>query len=178
MSDAVVNPPVPRVIVRHGDVLDERVDVLICSANPSLNMSGGVNGAILRRGGKDVQAELRAHLAPTGKTFVEPGTVVRTSPGPLGVGAILHAVAIDAFYESSEPMVQRTLVTAFEEAERLGARTLAVPALATGYGPLDVSAFTRALRAALDAHAWPFDEVRLVLRHAPDVEPARRALGI
>lgn len=165
-----------RVTVRAGDVLDERVDLLICSANVSLNMSGGVNGAILARGGASVQAELRAHLDELGRRFVEPGTVVRTGPGPLRVKAILHAVAITAFYESDEPLVRRTLVAAFEAAERLGARTLAVPALATGYGPLDAAAFARALRAALDERAWPFDELRVVLRHERDVAAVRAIL--
>lgn len=163
--------------VRAGDVLDERVDLLICSANVSLNMSGGVNGAILARGGRSVQAELRAHLERLGARFVEPGSVVPTGPGPLAVRTILHAVAITAFYESDEPLVRRTLVAAFEQAGRLGARTLAVPALATGYGPLDAAAFARALRGALDERGWPFDEVRVVLRHERDVELVRAALA-
>ena len=36
-----------KVIVKQGDVLVEAVDILICTANPTLSMSGGVNGAIL-----------------------------------------------------------------------------------------------------------------------------------
>jgi len=32
--------------IKTGDVLDEHADVLIATANPQLNMSGGVSGAI------------------------------------------------------------------------------------------------------------------------------------
>ena len=75
-----------RWLVKHGDVLDERVDVLICTANPQLNMSGGINGEILRRGGEDVQRELHAFLERTQRKYVDPGTVVTTSPGPVVSG--------------------------------------------------------------------------------------------
>jgi hypothetical protein len=37
--------------VKSGNILDENADVLICSANVFLNLSGGVGGAILLRCG-------------------------------------------------------------------------------------------------------------------------------
>ncbi len=80
-----------RVIVKAGDILDEEVDVLISTANVHLNMSGGVNGAILQRGGDDVQAALREYLRERGLDYVAPGTVVRTGPGPLRVRSIIPA---------------------------------------------------------------------------------------
>lgn len=45
------------VIVKSGDILDERVDVLVSTANVHLLMTGGVNGAILMRDGESVQQE-------------------------------------------------------------------------------------------------------------------------
>jgi O-acetyl-ADP-ribose deacetylase len=66
------------VIVKVGDLLNEVADIIISPANPWLNLSGGVNGAILARGGESVQAELRAYLRDSGKPAVEPGTVVLT----------------------------------------------------------------------------------------------------
>jgi O-acetyl-ADP-ribose deacetylase (regulator of RNase III) len=35
-----------KIIIKVGDVLSEPADVLISTANPWLNLSGGVNGAI------------------------------------------------------------------------------------------------------------------------------------
>jgi O-acetyl-ADP-ribose deacetylase (regulator of RNase III) len=121
-----------RVVVKAGDILDERVDVLISSANPDLNMSGGVNGAILLRGGQTVQDELKAYLREHDARWVEPGDVVKTGPGPLAVRAILHAVAIDRAYRSDTALVQRTIQTALQRAAELDAETVALPALATG----------------------------------------------
>ena len=44
-----------RWVVKHGDILDEPADVLVCSANVNLSLSGGVGGAFLRRDGPEMQ---------------------------------------------------------------------------------------------------------------------------
>lgn len=160
-----------------GDILDVRVDALICSANPLLRMTGGVNGALLQRGGIEVQRELEAHLARVGRTWVPPGTVVRTGPGPLEVGCILHAVAVDGFYRSDVERVRRTLVEAFRLAAEEGATTLATPSLATGYGPLSIGDFARALSGALGAcEDAAARRITWVVRKAEDAAEGRRAM--
>ena len=161
------------VVVKTGDVLDEEVDVLLCTANALLRMSGGVNGALLQRGGEGVQAELDAHLKSIGKPSVPRGAVVRTGPGPLRVKHILHVVGVDVFYDTSVAVITRALRDAFAEAARLGARTVATPALATGYGPLSIAQFAEALRGALDV-APP--ELRVVLRKEADAAEVRGIL--
>lgn len=166
------------ISARSGDVLDEEVDVLVATANVKLDLSGGVNGGILSRGGAAIQAELRAHLARLGRTWVEPGTVVTTAPGPLRVHHIVHAVAVTGFYESSRELVSRTITAALREAASLGARTVALPALATGYGPLSVVEFARALDVALAGGAGAGRcELRVVLWRAADVVEVRRELA-
>ena len=158
------------VQVKLGDVLDEDADVLISTANPWLSMSGGVNGAILLRGGQAVQDELRGHLQPSGTPHVEPGTVVHTNPGPLRVKHILHAVAIDGFYDSSIELVERTLVEALDQARQLGASTVVMPALATGYGPLDMEQFGDALSRAVSRDWSPLARLTVVLRREEAVK--------
>lgn len=56
-----------RWIVKHDDILDEPADVLVCSANPWLNLSGGVGGEILLRYGPQMQEELHRLLAGRGR---------------------------------------------------------------------------------------------------------------
>lgn len=162
------------VIVKQGDVLDEAVDVLICTANALLRMSGGVNGEILARGGKDVQHELDRYLRQIGRPAVDRGTVVRTGPGPLSVKHILHAVGVNAFYESSIEVVAALLRKALAEAGSLGAKTVATPALATGYGPLSIADFGAALASALQGSYPGIEELRVVLRDSDGVEAVRR----
>ena len=160
-----------------GDVLDQRVDVLIRTANPQLNMSGGVNGAILTRGGADVQAELHSYLKGTGKPFVPPGTVVQTGPGPLSVRHILHAVTIDAFYDSTIERVFGTLSTALDMAQQLGAVTVATPMLATGYGPLTDAKFGRALAQVVPIARPPIEALRVVVRQSQQADVLNSCIG-
>ena len=146
-----------QVTVHHADILDEPVDVLISSANPWLRLTGGVNGAILARGGEPVAAELEAYLAPTGRYWVPAGTVVRTGPGPLKFRCILHAVALDGKYHSSPALIAQTLEVALGMALAEGARTVAVPTLACGYGNLDLAGFVEGLKlvtSELDELRW------------------------
>ena len=100
-----------KVVVTVGDVLDVPADVLISTANPWLNMSGGVHGAIRQRC-PAIQAELRDYLDSIGKTTVSAGTVVRTSTGTFPFSHIIHAVAIDPFYDSCIELVGQTLIAA------------------------------------------------------------------
>ena len=94
------------VVVTVGDVLDAAADVLISIANPWLNMPGGVNGAICERE-PAIQFELRDHLESVGESAIPACSVVRTSAGNLPFSHIIHAVAIDPFYDSS-PQIVRT----------------------------------------------------------------------
>ena len=157
------------VIVRQGDVLDEHVDVRLCSANPTLGMTGGVNGALLLRGAESIQRELKDHLSGLRRMHVEPGSVIRTGPGPLAVKHILHSVGVNMFYESSVDLVRGLLIAALREASRLGAMTVATPALATGYGPLSMSQFGEALQGALQEDYPGLRELRVVLRSPESV---------
>ncbi len=100
------------VEVAVGDVLDFPADLLVSTANPWLNMSGGVNSAICERC-PEVQEELHAHLESIYKTSVPAGSAVRSSAGSLPFLNIVHAVAIDPFYDSSLELLGKTLAATF-----------------------------------------------------------------
>ncbi|MFB3891993.1 MAG: ADP-ribosylglycohydrolase family protein [Phycisphaerae bacterium] len=144
---------------RQIDVLEQPADVLICSANVGLNLSGGVGGAILQRHGGAMQAELHGYLKQHGIRHVQPGDVVRASPCGTHFQFVLHAVAIDGFYESSPELVRSTVRKALEMAAAEGARAVALTALATGYGPFTIPEFAAAIRPLMSLNLPPIDEV-------------------
>jgi O-acetyl-ADP-ribose deacetylase (regulator of RNase III) len=165
------------VSVLVGDVLDVPADVLISTANPWLQMTGGVNLAIiLRPRGERVYDELQRSLPATGHRMVPPGTVVRTGPASLPVQHILHAVAIDPSYDSSVELVANTLTLALTQARELGAKVVSVPALGTGFGPLTMTDFGAALKRALARDWAPLEVLRVVLRTEDDAETVRAAI--
>jgi len=167
-----------KVEVLAGNILDVAADVLISTANPWLQMTGGVNlGIIVRPKGEDVYEELQRFLRSTGKKTVEPGTVVCTGPGSLPVKNILHAVSIDPSYDSSVDLVCDTLIKALTQAHELGARTVTLAALATGFGPLSMEDFAAALRKALERDWTPMETLKVVVKYEEEANKIRENLG-
>src|SRR4051794_36392835 len=161
--------------VRSGDILDEPADVLICSANPFLTLSGGVGGALLLRYGSSLQSELNEYLERQGRRFLDRGSVVVTEPPNTPYRAIIHAVAVNGFYESSPAVITGVTRAALRAAAERGARTVALTALATGYGRLTLSQFGQGLIELLSDEFPPIREVVIVVRRREDVTDVSRA---
>ena len=151
------------VEVKHGDVLAEAANVLVCSANVFLNLSGGVGGEILRRHGDAMQAALHRHLSERGLRFVQQGDVVQTDGFGTGFTQVLHAVAVDGWYRSSADVIAAVLSRAFQHAAALGARKVAVVAVGTGYGRLSIEEFGHGFRRAVGREYPPVESASVVL---------------
>ncbi|KLU02270.1 hypothetical protein RISK_005336 [Rhodopirellula islandica] len=159
-----------------GDVLQTPADVLISTANPWLNLSGGVNGAILSAVGPVIQGELHLHLKNLGVSAVPAGTVVQSQSGGLPFRCILHAVAIDPFYDSSVDLVRGTLTKALDMAVDLGAMAVSAPTLATGYGPMSIAEFGKALSPLANERRFDSLALTVVVRSKGDRSELDQAL--
>jgi O-acetyl-ADP-ribose deacetylase (regulator of RNase III) len=164
--------------VKQGDILAERADMLVCSANPWLNLSGGVGGEIFRRYGPRMQEELHRLLAGRGLRCVPQGEVVACEPCGSPYRAVLHAVAVDCFYGSSPEVIRALVPRALSLAASLGAAKVALVALATGYGRMPVADFARALAPVLALEFPPVAEVVVCLRDRDDAEVLSAGLGL
>lgn len=160
-----------------GNILDTPADALISTANPWLQMTGGVNlGIIVRPQGELVYAELQQFLRASGAEIVEPGTVVCTGPGSLPVKHILHAVAIDRSYDSSVGLVSATIAKALTKAQELHAKIVTLAALATGFGPLLMEDFAEALRPISERDWSPVEVLKVVVKHEHEAASIRAAV--
>ena len=162
-----------RWTVKSGDILDEPADVLVCSANVFLNLSGGVGGAILLRYGDAMQRELHESLARNGKRFAQRGDIVVTSPCGTPYTAIVHAVAVDGFYQSSPEAVRRLVEASLDRAAAMGARRVALTALATGFGRMSMRDFAGAIEPLAGREWPPIEEVVVCVRNSSDAEVLR-----
>ncbi|HET6248757.1 MAG TPA: macro domain-containing protein [Tepidisphaeraceae bacterium] len=160
----------------HGDILDKPADVLVCSANVYLNLSGGVGGALLLRYGDAMQRELHRWLAERNRRFISPGMVVATSPCGAPYRAVLHAVAVDAFYQSSPALIRSAVLTAMEMSANLSAKRVALAALATGYGRMSMKQFAEGIAPLIGSPHLPIDDVTICVRTAADAEELANAL--
>ncbi len=143
-----------RWLLVQGDILDIPADVLVCSANVYLTLSGGVGGAFALRYGDEMQKQLNFHLLQLRTKHVTPGTMIALPGCGSPYKAVLHAVAVDAFYESSADRVASLLIDCLNHAAYMHAQRVVFPALATGYGHLTLTEFADGLKQVLK-HSFP-----------------------
>lgn len=143
--------------------MDESADVLICSANPHLTLSGGVGADLLERHGPAMQAALLQIVRQRTPHFIPQAEVIPYSDTTLPYRAILHAVAIDGWYDSSPQIVERTVATALRMAATYKARRVALAALATGFGHLSLAEFAEGVRPLIAQEFPPVEEVCICL---------------
>ena len=139
------------------------VDAIVNAANDRLLPGGGVCGAIHRAAGPTLAAE----CAAIGRCAT--GEAVATGAGDLPQRSVIHAVGpVWHGGDRGEPALLASAVTrSLEEADRVGARSVALPAISCGiYGyPLDLAAATivGAARERLDRGDLDVELVRVVL---------------
>lgn len=168
-----------KIVVVEGDITLEHVDAIVNAANESLLGGGGVDGAIHRAAGPDLLAECRTlGGCKTGDAKVTRGYM-------LPAKWVIHTVG-PRWSGNKNGEDSALLASAYrrslEEAVRIGAKTVAFPAISTGvyrYPPKDASEI--ALGTICDFLSDPergasIDEVRLVCFSAESGDLHRLAL--
>ncbi|MBS2040431.1 macro domain-containing protein [bacterium] len=153
-----------------GDIVGAEADVLVCSANPWLRLTGGVGASLREAAGEGVEQELQAALQAREAQWLEPGTIIQTGP-VLAFQAVLHAVAIDGRYHSHQFLLRDVLEGVFRRCRDSKWRTLALPALATGYGNYPMVDFLLLLESMLPDSG--LEEIHLYLSRPEHVELAQ-----
>jgi len=114
------------VRVVRGDLTDERVDAIVNAANSQLAHGGGVAGAIVRKGGREIQDE-SDRIAP-----VPVGQAKMTGAGRLPARHVIHAVG-PVWGEGDEDAKLRSAVqSSLALAEQHQFTTLSMPAISSG----------------------------------------------
>lgn len=119
-----------RLQIIHGDITQENVDAIVNAANSNLLHGAGVAGAILKKGGREIQKESVEWIS-------EHGPVTHANPAYTGAGNlpcryVIHAVG-PVWGEGGEDKKLADAVTgSLELADQLHISSLSIPAISTG----------------------------------------------
>ena len=114
--------------VREGDIAAVEADAIANAANDALWMGAGVAGALKRAGGDEIEREAMAQ-GP-----IELGAAVATTAGRLRARYVVHGAVMGQDLRTDAELVRRTTCACLELADRLGCRSVALPAFGTGVG--------------------------------------------
>ena len=148
------------ITTRVGDITKVEVDAIVNAANSSLLGGGGVDGAIHRAGGPAILEECRLLGG------CEPGEAKATTAGDLPAKHVIHTVG-PVFAKSEDR--SETLAACYRNsllvADRLGARSVAFPAISAGVYRWPMEDAARIAVETVRATETKVAEVRFVLFH-------------
>lgn len=135
------------ITVTLGDITKLEVDAIVNAANSHLIMGGGVAGAILRAGGKEIQQEANK------KAPVPIGKAVATTAGKLKAKYVIHAPTMERpAMPTSKQNVRLATRGALECARQLGVGSVAFPGMGTGVGGLNLEEAAEVMVAEIKRH--------------------------
>lgn len=123
-----------RVIVKFGDITDEKTDAIVNSANSTLLGGGGVDGAIHHKGGVRILEECRTIRAEKYPKGLPTGEAVITSGGDLKTKFVIHTVG--PIYGMNKGKDAQLLFDCYTNCLRLAGentlQTVSFPSISTG----------------------------------------------
>ncbi len=150
-----------------GDITTQHVDAIVNAANSSLLGGGGVDGAIHSAAGPQLLEACRRLRATTHPDGLSVGDAVATQGGDLPAPWVIHTVGPNRHRGQSDPSLLASCFTrSLAVARRIGARTVAFPAVsagAFGWAATDVARIALAAVRADVAAGDGIDLVRFVL---------------
>ncbi|MEM7143597.1 MAG: macro domain-containing protein [Verrucomicrobiota bacterium] len=131
-------------------MLDLAADALIYSTNVLLNCTGGVGSCLLERYGNQVQSDLHLLLKDRGLKYADQGMAFQHVTDGMPYKRLYHAVPCDGFYDTTEEIVATVLRKCLSGCvEAVDVKSVALSALATGYGHLGLDEFLRIASSVL-----------------------------
>ena len=121
-----------KLVLKKGDITEEKVDAIVNAANSTLMGGGGVDGAIHSKGGKDILEEckkIRKTVYPDG---LPTGEAVITTAGNLPFKFVIHTVGPIYGEGREREKLINAVINCLRLADRLGLKSIAFPAISTG----------------------------------------------
>jgi O-acetyl-ADP-ribose deacetylase (regulator of RNase III) len=144
--------------ILEGDITQQDTEAIVNAANEQLRVGGGVDGAINRAGGPEIQKEARQiGYCPTGQAVI-------TTGGKLKAKYVIHTVG--PIYKNGLAGEPELLASCYRESLKLasarGIKSLSFPSISTGIYGYPLADATRTALGAVKAYLQEHPEIELV----------------
>jgi len=149
-----------------GDITTELVDAIVNAAGGSLLSGGGADGAIHQAAGPNLLEECRQLRRTKYPDGLPVGEAVATGAGNLPARWVIHTVGPNHHLGQTDPaLLASCFETSLGEAVKVGARSVAFPAVSAGVYGSEAADVARIAVAAVrgSPHLGELDPVRFVL---------------
>ena len=115
------------------DIVKEDVDIIVNATNGRLDHAGGVAAAINRASNGEIQQFSKQYMKKRNFKSIQVGEVAVTDAGRhLKCRKVIHAVGPDNSHFDCHGAMNRLVHAILNEGEKLGLRSIALPAISTG----------------------------------------------
>lgn len=118
-------------------------EAIVNAANNHFWMGSGVAGAIKLAGGDTIEQQAVA------KGPVMPGDAIFTGAGQLRYKYIIHAAVMGQDLRTTDKLIRQATVSSLNLAEKLGLKSIALPAFGTGVGGFPMKACANLMTAVV-----------------------------
>lgn len=163
-----------QIEIVQGDITDQDADAIVNAANNELWMGAGVAGAIVRKGGREIEDDA-IRQGP-----IRVGEAVITGGGSLIASHVIHAAAMGQDLRPDGESIRKSTDAALTLAEERKLQSIAFPALGTGVGGFSVHECAAIMIDVVRDHAERRDAVAtayFVLFDEPTFQEFRAAAG-
>lgn len=139
-----------RLEIVQGDITTETTDAIVNAANRYLEHGSGVAGAILRRGGPQIQTESHEWVRQHG--LVEHSKPAYTSSGNLPCRFVIHAVGPVWGEGNEEAKLTDAIRGSLRLADHLSLHSISFPAISTGIYGFPVQLAAQVISTAISSY--------------------------
>ena len=161
-----------KLTLRNDEIVTEEVDVIVNSANELLKHTGGMARAINEASGGVVQQYCDDIMSKRQGKPLDTGDVVTTEAGgSLKCRHIIHAIGPGS-KKDFESKMKQVVENILREAQKLQAKSVAIPAIRAGLSGMDGSLVAKSVLNAVLNYKYPADsllisDIRVVIFDLP-----------
>lgn len=163
-----------KLTLKRADIVLEEVDIIVNAANGNLDHGAGVAGALNRASGGAVQRHSDKYIKNNGRLF-SGQVAVTLAGGSLKCKHIIHAVGptkYDYNVAACERLLCDVMNRILQEAEKLKAQSIAVPAISSGIFGVDKELVAKCVTDSVQSYKFRkplpiLSDIRIVIVDHP-----------